>query len=59
MQVDGPYDLIICSPGGHPRDINFYQAEKALSDAATIMRDGGTVIMIAACPEVWNPTMLR
>ena len=51
VQVDGPYDLIICSPGGHPRDINFYQAEKALSDAATIMRDGGTVIMVAACPE--------
>jgi nickel-dependent lactate racemase len=45
------YDLVIASPGGYPKDINLYQAQKALSHAASITRDGGCVILIAACSE--------
>jgi nickel-dependent lactate racemase len=46
-----PYDLVIASPGGAPKDINLYQAQKGLTHAARITKDGGWVILIAACPE--------
>jgi len=45
------YSLMISSPGGHPKDINLYQAQKGLSHAALVTRRGGTVILVAACPE--------
>jgi nickel-dependent lactate racemase len=45
------FDLVIASPGGYPKDINLYQAQKALSHAASITRDGGCVILIAECIE--------
>lgn len=49
--VDEPLDLVITSPGGHPKDINLYQGQKALTPASIVTRDGGTVILAAACPE--------
>ena len=51
VTVDQAYDLLIVSPGGHPKDINLYQAQKALAHAALIARDGAAVIVCAACPE--------
>jgi len=51
VHVPAPYDLIIASPGGHPKDINLYQAQKALAHASLVMQDGGAVILVAACPE--------
>lgn len=51
VAVAQPYDLMIVSAGGHPKDINLYQAQKALYHANQIMRPGGTVILAAACPE--------
>ena len=49
--VPHPYSLIITSPGGHPKDINVYQAQKALAHAALVTRPGGTILLVAACPE--------
>jgi nickel-dependent lactate racemase len=51
VRVAAPFDLLIASPGGHPKDINLYQAQKALGHAARVTREGGTVILVAACPE--------
>jgi nickel-dependent lactate racemase len=51
VEVAAPFDLIIASPGGHPKDINLYQSQKALAHARLVTRDGGTVIVAAACPE--------
>lgn len=51
VPVSEPFDLVIASPGGHPEDINLYQSQKALAHAALVTRDGGTVILVAACPE--------
>jgi nickel-dependent lactate racemase len=42
---------MISSPGGHPKDINIYQAQKGLAHATLVTRPGGTVILAAACPE--------
>ncbi|MCE7946482.1 MAG: nickel-dependent lactate racemase [Chloroflexi bacterium CFX4] len=51
QMVEQPYDLIIASPGGHPKDINIYQAQKALGHAVLASRVGGTIILAAACSE--------
>jgi nickel-dependent lactate racemase len=51
VRVPHPYDLVIASAGGYPKDINFYQAQKALTHAAMFTRDGGTIILLAACAE--------
>jgi len=51
IRVAAPFDLMIVSPGGHPKDINLYQAQKALAHATLVTKKGGVVIFIAACPE--------
>jgi len=51
VEVPEPFDLMIVSPGGHPKDINLYQAQKALGHAALVTTPGGMVIVVAACPE--------
>jgi len=51
VAVPGQFDLVIASPGGHPKDINVYQAQKGLAHASLVTRTGGTVILAAACPE--------
>ncbi|MCI0709012.1 MAG: nickel-dependent lactate racemase [Chloroflexi bacterium] len=51
VPVAAPFDVMIASPGGHPKDINMYQAQKALAHAARVMKPDGTVILVAACPE--------
>ena len=51
VSVPHKYGLVISSPGGHPKDINVYQSQKGLAHAALITRPGGTIILVAACPE--------
>ncbi len=51
VQVDEPFDLVLVAPGGHPKDINLYQAQKALAHATMVTRPGGTVILAAACGD--------
>jgi nickel-dependent lactate racemase len=45
------YDIVIVTPGGHPRDINLHQAQKAMSTAETVIEDGGVIVLVAECPE--------
>jgi nickel-dependent lactate racemase len=45
------YDLVIASAGGSPKDINFYQAQKALTHAALFTRIGGVILLAAECEE--------
>jgi nickel-dependent lactate racemase len=51
VEVAEPFDLMIVSPGGHPKDINLYQTQKGLAHAALVTKAGGTMILAAACPE--------
>jgi nickel-dependent lactate racemase len=51
VAVPMKYSLVVASPGGHPKDINLYQAQKGLAHAALVTRPGGTIILAAACPE--------
>jgi lactate racemase len=49
--IDEPYDLVIASAGGYPKDINLYQAQKALTHASLFCKDGGMVFLAAECVE--------
>ena len=50
-QVDTPFDVTITCPGGFPKDINLYQAHKAVSCANRVTREGGQIILVAACED--------
>jgi lactate racemase len=51
IPVQKLYDLMIVSPGGHPKDINIYQAQKGLAHALQVMNEGGCVLLAAACAQ--------
>lgn len=51
VSVSGEMDIVITSPGGYPKDLNVYQAQKALATAALIVKKGGVLILIAECRE--------
>jgi len=44
-------DAVIVSPGGYPYDINLLQSHKAMVMAERILKPGGTMIVLAECPE--------
>lgn len=44
-------DIVVVSAGGYPKDLNLYQAQKALDNASHAVRDGGTIILLAECGE--------
>ena len=44
-------DIAIVSAGGSPRDINLYQALKAVHHALDIVNEGGVIVLVAECPE--------
>ena len=45
-----PVDYMIVSPGGLPHDVDLYIAQRALELATSVVRDGGRVLFLAACP---------
>ncbi len=49
--LEAPADLALVSCGGHPKDINFIQAHKALDYGVRALKPGGTLILLAACPD--------
>jgi nickel-dependent lactate racemase len=51
VEVGRPADIVLVSAGGYPKDVNLYQAQKALDNAAYAVRDGGILILVAECPE--------
>jgi nickel-dependent lactate racemase len=51
VPVREPADVVLVSAGGFPKDIDLYQAQKALDNAAYAVREGGTIILLAECPE--------
>ena len=44
-------EAAVVSSGGFPRDINIYQAQKALDHADHAVKKGGTIIWVAECSE--------
>jgi nickel-dependent lactate racemase len=51
VEIPQKADIVITTPGGYPKDINLYQAQKALDNSKHAVRDGGIVILLASCTE--------
>lgn len=44
-------DVVLASAGGFPKDLNIYQAQKALENASHAVKTGGVIVLVAACNE--------
>jgi len=51
VRVDEPYDIVITTNSGYPLDQNLYQSVKGMSAACQIVRQGGAIIIAAACED--------
>jgi len=49
VNVDRRADIIVVSAGGHPADINLYQAYKGIDNALDAVKRGGVIILVAEC----------
>lgn len=49
--VDEPYDIVITTNSGYPLDQNLYQSVKGMSAANQIVRQGGSILIAAACED--------
>ncbi|MDD4614989.1 MAG: nickel-dependent lactate racemase [Caldisericia bacterium] len=47
-------NCLIVSAGGYPKDINMYQAHKALEMSSRAVYEGGDIIFLAECSEKWG-----
>lgn len=46
-----PAEIVVTCAGGRPKDLNLFQAEKALENARAAALPGGTIILVAECSE--------
>ncbi|RQD72304.1 MAG: nickel-dependent lactate racemase [Tindallia sp. MSAO_Bac2] len=44
-------DIVVVSAGGNPKDLNMYQAQKALDNASHAVKDDGIIILVGECKE--------
>lgn len=51
IEVEEPADIVIASQGGYPKDIDLYQAQKGLAHASEVVKEGGSIILLAECRE--------
>lgn len=51
ITIDRRADIMVVSAGGHPADMNLYQAYKGLDNALDAVKRGGVIILVAECPE--------
>jgi nickel-dependent lactate racemase len=49
--VSKPVDIVVTSSAGYPLDTTFYQAVKGLTGCLPIVKQGGTIIMVASMSE--------
>jgi nickel-dependent lactate racemase len=51
VPVDRKAEIVVVSSGGHPADINLFQAYKGVDSALEVVKRGGIIILVAECPE--------
>ena len=51
IKVERRADIVVVSAGGHPSDMNLYQAYKALDNTLDVVKRGGVIILVAECLE--------
>ncbi|MGB9840098.1 nickel-dependent lactate racemase [Thermovenabulum sp.] len=50
-RVQSKADVLFLSCGGFPKDIDFYQATKAVENWLNAIQDGGFLVLSAECPD--------
>jgi nickel-dependent lactate racemase len=51
VKVPHPVDIVITTPGGFPKDIDLYQSQKSMASSELVVKEGGTVILLAECKD--------
>jgi len=51
VPIEKRANIVVVSAGGHPHDINFYQASKGIQNALEAVKRRGVIVMVAECPE--------
>jgi len=51
VPIERRADIVVISPGGHPHDINLFQAYKGVHCALEAVKRGGVIVCAAECPE--------
>lgn len=51
LPLEQPFDIVLASCGGDPKDICLYQAQKGLNLASQCAREGGRILLLAACTQ--------
>ena len=51
MEIPAAADIVLVSQGGYPKDLNLYQTQKALNNAAQAVKPGGIIVLIGSCRE--------
>lgn len=46
-----PAEIVVACAGGRPKDINLFQAQKAMENAREAVLPGGSLILVAECAE--------
>ena len=46
-----PVEIVVTCAGGRPKDLNLFQAQKALDNAKNAALPGGSIILVAECCE--------
>ncbi|BBB47668.1 nickel-dependent malate racemase, LarAH6 family [Pelolinea submarina] len=50
-EIERQADIVLCSQGGAPKDLNLYQTQKALDNAKHAVKPGGVIVLMGECPE--------
>lgn len=49
--VEEPVDAVITTSAGYPLDLTYYQSVKGVTAASHIVKEGGAILLAAACQE--------
>ena len=51
VPIERRADIAVVSSGGHPHDIDLFQAYKGIDNALDAVKRGGVIVLVAECPE--------
>ncbi len=51
LPIDHQADIVVCSSGGYPKDMNLYQGCKGMLNAMRALKPGGVMLWLCRCPE--------
>ncbi len=50
-EIQEPFDIVVCGNGGHPLDLNLYQAVKSMAIGEMAVKKSGTIISVNECAD--------